>query len=133
MNTTAMIFDSFPCPAHLFDELDAGPETALVAGFARIRQVVAHWAQQAVMSHVESPLWDIAQSDPRVLAELMLARKAEQVVETPVQPPAMSDFAEAETVVAVVPQRASLLGQGWARVIEDAYQSRTRHALWRSA
>ena len=132
MNTTTMFFDAFPRSAPLFEPMDAGFETPTVSWFIRLRQVLANWAQQAALSHAESPLWDIAQSDPRVMAELMLARKAEDRVEAP-QVEAMSDIPEADTVAAVVPARAPLLGQGWARVIEDAYQVRTRNALWRYA
>ena len=132
MNTPTMIFDSFPRPAHAFDAMDAGFETPSVSWVARLRQGLANWARQAALSHAESSLWDIAQSDPRVMAELMLARKADDSVESPLVE-AMPEMVEADTVAAVVPKHAPLLGQGWARVIEDAYQVRTRNALWRYA
>ncbi len=132
MNTTTMFFDAFPRTAPWFEPMDAGFETPTVSWFARLRQGLANWAQQAALSHAEAPLWEIARSDPRVMAELMLARKADDSLDTPPLQ-VMSDFSEADTVAAVVPKRASLFGQGWARVIEDAYQVRTRNALWRYA
>lgn len=132
MNTTAMIFDSYPRPTYFAEVLDAGTETRAVSWFARIKQLFVNLAAQAAQSHAESPLWDIAQSDPRVMAELMLARKCDDSVETP-QGQAMAEMTEADTVASVVPKHSPLLGQGWARVIEDAYQTRTRNALWRYA
>ena len=99
---------------------------------ARLRQFFLDEAYLAAQSRAESPLWDIGQSDPRVMAELMLARKCDdRVASAPAR--AMSAIADAETVPTVVPKVSSLLGQGWASVIEDAYQARTRNALWRYA
>jgi hypothetical protein len=132
MNTSAPMFDASPRSAHWYEVVDLAPGTAAVSGFAGLRRMLGNWARQAALLHAEAPLWDIAQSDSRVMAELMLARKADDSFDTtPLQ--AMSGFSEADTVAAVVPKRASLLGQGWARVIEDAYQVRTRNALWRYA
>ena len=132
MNTTAMIFESYPRPAYFGEVLDAGAETLPASWLARVKQVVANLVAQASQSHAESPLWDIAQGDPRVMAELMLARKCDDSADTP-QVRAMFEMSEADTVASVVPKRSFLLGQGWARVIEDAYQARTRNALWRYA
>jgi hypothetical protein len=132
MNTTTMIFESYPRPAYFGELLDAGAEARSASWFARAKQVFADLAAQAAQSNAESPLWDIAQGDRRVMAELMLARKCDDSADTP-QVPAMSEMTEADTVASVVPKRSFLLGQGWARVIEDAYQARTRNALWRYA
>ena len=99
---------------------------------ARLRQFFRDEASLAAQSRAESPLWDIGQSDPRVMAELMLARKCDDREASP-SATTLSAMADAETVATVVPKVSSLLGRGWAGVIEDAYQTRTRNALWRYA
>lgn len=130
MNTTPTVPDSLSTPTFWADALAPLPAPQGHPWLARLRQACSDWAFLAVQSRAESALWDIGQGDPRVMAELMLARKCEVSTDNASLVP-MSEMAESDTVASVIPKASALLGQGWARVIEDAYQ--TRHARWHHA
>ena len=64
------------------------------------------------------------------MAELMLARKADDSIETPhVQD--MTAVGDADAVATVAPRSSSLMGQGWqgwAGALNDAFARKTRNS-----
>lgn len=130
MNTTPTVPDSLSTPTYWADALTPMPASQGRPWLARLRQKCSDWAFLEAQSRAESALWDLGQGDRRVMAELMLARKREDSADNAPMV-AMSEMPEADTVASVVPKTSALLGLGWARVIEDAYQ--TRNARWRYA
>ena len=124
MNTSTTIFNSYARPATWAEDLAV--ESSTVSWFARFKQVLSDWAQKSAESRSEAALWDLAQSDSRVMSELMLARKRDDAEEAWVARSYVSPLPELEAVAEGAPKQPSLLGQGWAGVIEDAYQTRSR-------
>ncbi len=159
MSSTATIFGSFPTaaarPAVVADAASSatdsifqsysdrplvmpaavrGPVTsAFGAWLARFQQAFDRWTESNAMSRADARVWDIARSDPRIMADLMYARMRDDS-EAPVE------SATAATVATTVPalplqdavqmvrqSRQRVAGQGWGRVIEDAYQNRFQH------
>ena len=127
---TVTIFESYPRPATI-----AGmPETGSPSVFARIKQVFVSWGEKAAQSRAEARLWDLAQSDERVMSELMLARKREDADDRWVlQTTAAEVETELQPAFRAANKPSALLGQGWAGVIEDAYQNRSRNSRLQAA
>lgn len=122
VNTNPTIFDSYPAPSTLAFPEAGAPRSPLAAAFAGIKEAFSNWAQASALSHAESRLWDVAQSDPRIMAELMLARMHDE-------PSAGSATASPiEAAVATTNTVNESLSQGWGTLIEHAYQSRFRKA-----
>lgn len=126
MNTSTTIFNSYARPATWAQDL--GVETSGVSLFARFKQVLAGWVEKSAQARADADLWDLAQSDSRVMAELMLARKRDDSEDVWVAQSYVSPLPEMEAVSDAMPKQPSLLGQGWAGVIEDAYQTRSRNS-----
>jgi hypothetical protein len=149
MNSTATIFGSFPSPAAqpatapaaspavavMFDSFgrDGAPRaepadagSAVSAFVVRIRQAFDRWTESNAQSRADALMWDMARSDPRIMAELQHARMRDDS-ETLGEPAAVlavpgAPVLEAVSTVRHPSQRTA--GQGWGRIIEDAYQNR---------
>ncbi len=146
--STATIFGSFPNPAAqsatapatpafvapVFDSFsregapaaEPGPVPAVGGWLARIRQAFDRWTESNAQSRADARLWDIARSDPRIMGELMHARMRDDS-ETLVEPAAVLGMPVAP-VLQATPTKGQphqrIAGQGWGRIIEDAYQNR---------
>jgi len=111
-----------------------GPvNSAIGAWLAHIQQAFDRWAESNAQSRADARVWDIARSDPRMLADLMHARMRDDS-EALVEPAAVATVATAapsapvqDAVPMVRQPRQRIAGQGWGRVIEDAYQNRLQH------
>ena len=122
---TATIFESYPRPT----VFAGAPATSSPSWMARLKQVFASWGEKAAQSRAEARLWDLAQSDERVMSELMLARKRDDADDRWVlQATAVEAETEVQPAFRAANKPSALLGQGWAGVIEDAYQNRSRNS-----
>jgi len=112
---------------------ESGPvSTALVAWLARIQQAFGRWTESNAQSRADARLWDVARSDPRIMGELMHARMRDdsETLGEPVAVLAVSDAPMLEAAPTERQPHQRTAGQGWGRIIEDAYQNRfhqTRH------
>lgn len=158
-SSTTTIFGSFPTPAErsaavsdaassatdsIFESYSDRPlavpaavpgsvASAIGVWLARIQQAFDRWTESNAQSRADARAWDIARSDPRIMADLMYARMRDDS-EALVEPAAAATVATAapsalvqEAVPRVRQPRQRVAGQGWGRVIEDAYQNRFRH------
>jgi hypothetical protein len=112
MSPTRSIFESYS-RAHaqdFSDNLMALPSSGTL--LARIKTAFSNWVQASVQAQAESRLWDSAQADPRIMAELVQARVGpEQAAPAPAVTP--------------VPASSSMpLSAGSGGLMERAYQSR---------
>lgn len=124
MSANNTIFNSYPCPATL--NLPAAPVDALASPswFTRVRSALKTWSAAAANSREESRLWDIAMSDPRVMAKLIQGRQwddSESSVSVPQSVPV-----PVKRATAVVTSKAPA-AQGLSVLLERVYQSRQRH------
>ena len=106
--------------------------TALGAWLTRIQQAFDRWTESNAQSRADARLWDIACSDPRIMGELMHARMRDdsETLGEPVAVLAVPAASVLEAAPAVRQPHQRTAGQGWGRIIEDAYQNRfhqTRH------
>jgi hypothetical protein len=124
----APIFESFAPADHAaaLSAAEAGPvASAMGAWLTRIRLAFDRWRESKAQTRADDRVWDIARSDPRVMADLMHARMRDdsdadnQPAMAPVAAPALQE----EAPVRQQP-RNRVASQGWGRMIEDAYQSR---------
>jgi hypothetical protein len=123
---TASIFESYSNHLAVVPAAEPGPVTAFGAWLTRIQQAFDRWTESNAQSRADARLWDIARSDPRIMGELMHARMRDDS-ETLVEPVAVlampaAPVLEATPTVRQPHQRTA--GQGWGRIIEDAYQNR---------
>jgi len=155
--STATIFDSFPNPAAqpaatpvaspavaqvfesyardsepLADAEHAGNATTpFGAWLSRVQRSFDRWTASNARSRADARVWDVARSDPRVMADLMHARPCDdsewlgEPTEAAMRAPA-APMLEALPAACQPHQRTA--GQGWGRVIEDAYQHRFQQA-----
>jgi hypothetical protein len=103
-----------------------GSATAAGGWLARIQQAFGRWTESHAHSRADAHLWDVARSDPRIMGELMHARMRDDN-ETLVEPAAVLAMPAApvlEAMPAERPPHQRTAGQGWGRIIEDAYQNR---------
>jgi len=107
--------------------------SAIGVWLTRIQQAFERRTESSAQSLADARAWDIARSDPRLLANLMLARMRDDS-EASVEPAAAATVATAappapvqDAVPMVRQPRQRIAGQGWGRVIEDAYQNRSQH------
>ena len=115
MSATQTIFESYSRPSSLdfADDLQAFPSTGKV--WARLRTAFSNWTQAATQANTESRLWDSAQADPRIMAELMLSRVGAETIEAaPVSAAAPL----------TMPSDNKPLNDGWGGILEHAYQTR---------
>lgn len=124
------IFDSYSDLSLAAPETVPGPvATALSGWLARIRRAIDRWTESNAQSRADARLWDIARSDPRIMAELMQARQRDEEVTAPVAVTAVevAPMVAAEAVAPTLrkPRQASMAA-GWGRIMEDAYQNRFR-------
>lgn len=112
MSTAETIFNSYP---NSFAAPSAAAATQAPAGgslFARFGRALDRWSQSSAESRAQARLWNIAQSDPRILSKLMQARARDQ-------------SESAESAEAAVANDAPAF-QGVGVLLEHAYQSRLR-------
>lgn len=143
MSTTATLLGSFPTPGNQAavgpvsdsfardgapqDEPSAGPRSpsAISSWFARLQQAFDRWTESNAQSRADAVLWESARSDPRIMSDLMHAGmrdNSEQDNLTLAMPVPVATLAE-EPPMRHQP-RTNVAGQGWGRMIEDAYQHR---------
>ncbi len=132
---TASIFGSYSNHLAVVPAGEPSAVTSAVSGFvARIRQALDGWMASNAQSRADAQLWDIARSDPRTMGELMQAqmRDDSETWGQPVAALAMPAAPALEEAPMVRQPRQRTAGQGWGRIIEDAYQNRfhqPRHHL----
>lgn len=85
----------------------------------RMLRVLDGWSRAMAQARAEARLWDMAQSDPRLMGELVQARMRERE--------SAEDFTNALAPLGVVTELAEPRAGGWERFIEGMAQSRTRH------
>ena len=125
MNAHNTVFNSYPRPITLNLPVATAGASASPSWFMRARSVLSTWAA-AASSHEESRLWDIAMSDPRVMAKLIQGRQcdASESLVSSVQSAPVTVTAK---TASVVPSKAPAV-QGLSVLLERVYQSRHRMA-----
>ncbi len=126
MNAHNTVFNSYPRPITLNLPVATADASASPSWFMRARSVLSTWAAAASSSHEESRLWDIAMSDPRVMAKLIQGRQcdASESLVSSVQSAPVTVTAK---TASVVPSKAPAV-QGLSVLLERVYQSRHRMA-----
>ena len=126
MNAHNTVFNSYPRPITLNLPVATAGASASPSWFMRARSVLSTWAAAAASSHEESRLWDIAMSDPRVMAKLIQGRQcdASESLVSSVQSAPVTVTAK---TASVVPSKAPAV-QGLSVLLERVYQSRHRMA-----
>ena len=132
--TTDSIFQSCSHRSLAMPAAAPGAVTSDIGAWpARIQQAFERWTESSAQSLADARAWDIARSDPRMLADLMHARMRDDS-EALVEPAVAATVATAapsaptqDAVPMVRQPRQRIAGQGWGRVIEDAYQNRFQH------
>lgn len=120
------IFESYSdYPADLPESVPGPVASAMGAWLARARQGFDRWCESTAQQRADARLWDIARSDPRIMAELMHARLRDEreAVSEPLAAP-LPAAALVEAAPVAQPPRLRVDRQGWGRVIQDAYQNR---------
>lgn len=115
MSATQTIFDSYSRPHSLDASQDLVALPSFGAVLTRIKTAFSNWAQASVQAEAESRLWDSAQADPRIMAELVQARVRQEPATSP------ADFTRAP--LATASDRLHL-NDGWGSVLEHAYKTR---------
>ena len=124
MNAHNTVFNSYPRPTTLNLPVATAGASASPSWFMRARSVLSTWAAAAASSHEESRLWDIAMSDPRVMAKLIQGRQCD--ASESLAASAQSAPVTAKTA-SVMPSKAPAV-QGLSVLLERVYQSRHRMA-----
>ena len=126
MNAHNTVFNSYPRPITLNLPVATAGASASPSWFMRARSVLSTWAAAASSSHEESRLWDIAMSDPRVMAKLIQGRQcdASESLVSSVQSAPVTVTAK---TASVMPSKAPAV-QGLSVLLERVYQSRHRMA-----
>ena len=126
MNAHNTVFNSYPRPITLNLPVATAGASASPSWFMRARSVLGTWAAAAASSHEESRLWDIAMSDPRVMAKLIQGRQcdASESLVSSVQSAPVTVTAK---TASVMPSKAPAV-QGLSVLLERVYQSRHRMA-----
>ena len=112
MNAAHPIFDLYSRPHSLdfSDNLLAFPSCGSL--FARLKAALGNWAQAALEEQADARLWSAPARDARVHTEI--ARAAERNEEPiPKRPQVLSVASDRKP-----------LNDGWAQIIEHAYQTR---------
>ena len=129
---TASMFESYSNHLAVVPAAAPGPVTAFGAWLTRVQQAFDRWTESNAQSRADARLWDIARSDPRIMGELMHARRrdASEMLGGPVTALAapVAPVLDAAPTLRQPHQRTA--GQGWGQIIKDAYQNRfhqTRH------
>jgi hypothetical protein len=129
---TASIFGSYADHLAALPAAAPGPVATAVSAFVvRIRQAFDRWTESNAQSRADALMWDIARSDPRIMAELKQARMRDDS-ETLGEPGTVFAVPVVPVLQAVPAMRQPsqrIAGQGWGRIIEDAHQHRfpSRH------
>ena len=126
MNAHNTVFNSYPRPITLNLPVATAGASSSPSWFMRARSVLSTWAAAAASSHEESRLWDIAMSDPRVMAKLIQGRQcdASESLVSSVQSAPVTVTAK---TASVMPSKAPAV-QGLSVLLERVYQSRHRMA-----
>ena len=131
MNAHNTVFNSYPRPTTLNLPVATAGASASPSWFMRARSVLSTWAAAAASSHEESRLWDIAMSDPRVMAKLIQGRQCDASESLAASAQSAPVTVTAKTA-SVMPSKAPAV-QGLSVLLERVYQSRQRHHLSLSA
>ena len=131
MNAHNTVFNSYPRPTTLNLPVATAGASASPSWFMRARSVLGTWAAAAASSHEESRLWDIAMSDPRVMAKLIQGRQCDASESLAASAQSAPVTVTAKTA-SVMPSKAPAV-QGLSVLLERVYQSRQRHHLSLSA
>jgi hypothetical protein len=115
MRATRTNFDSYSRSGaqDASDSLLAFPSFGAL--LTRFKTTFSNWAQAAVQADAESRLWDTAQADRRIMAELVQAR---------VRPEAAMAAPVFTTAGLAATSDKKPLNAGWGSLIEHAYQTR---------
>lgn len=122
MNANNTVFNSYPLPITLNLPEARVDASASPSWFTRVRSALNTWSAAAASSHEESRLWDIAMSDPRVMAKLIQGRQCD-ASENWVSPP--QSVPAAVKLTAAMPSKAPAV-QGLSVLLERVYQTRQR-------
>lgn len=121
MSASQTIFDSYSRPQSqdFSDSLLALPSCGTL--FARFKAALGNWAQSSIQDQTDTALWHTPSADARIQTEMVRAfERRAQVPAAPFDGPTpASDLRP--------------LNDGWAQIIEHAYQTRfhsngSRHA-----
>lgn len=113
------IFNSYPRPATLNLAETRVEATASPSWFAPVRAALDVWAKPAAESRGESRLWDIAMSEPSVIATLIQGHP---------QSDSLALHPESAPAPAAIASKAPK-AQGLSVLLERVYQSRQRHNM----
>jgi hypothetical protein len=123
---TASTFDAYANRLSSVPAAQPGPASVFGAWLAPARQAFDRWMASNAQSRADARLWDVARSDHRIMGELMHARMHDDS-ETLVEPVAVLTMPVApvlEVAPALRQPHQRTAGQGWGRILEDAYQNR---------
>ena len=126
MNAHNTVFNSYPRSTTLNLPVVTAGASASPSWFMRARSVLSTWAAAASSSHEESRLWDIAMSDPRVMAKLIQGRQCDASESLAASAQSAPVTVTAKTA-SVMPSKAPAV-QGLSVLLERVYQSRHRMA-----
>ena len=126
MNAHNTVFNSYSRPTTLNLPVATAGASASPSWFMRARSVLSTWAAAASSSHEESRLWDIAMSDPRVMAKLIQGRQCDARESLAASAQSAPVTVTAKTA-SVMPSKAPAV-QGLSVLLERVYQSRHRMA-----
>lgn len=117
MTASHTIFESYSRPLSLdfSDDLQALPSSGSI--WRRVKAAFSNWTQSLALAEAESRLWDSAQADPRIMAELVQSRVRPEVeLAVPEQTFAMERLAHSAD--------NKPLNDGWGHLLAHAYQTR---------
>ncbi|WP_157559215.1 hypothetical protein [Hydrogenophaga crassostreae] len=121
MSASQPIFDSYSRPQSLdfSDSLLAFPSCGTL--IARFKTALGNWAQTSIQNQADTALWDNPSVDARIQTEMVRAfERPAHVLAAPFDEPSSASDQHP-------------LNDGWAQIIEHAYQTRfhsngARHA-----
>ena len=118
MNATHTIFDSYALPTSLEASTDLQALPSHDTIWSRIKTAFSNWTQAAMQAEAESRLWDSAQADPRIMAELVQSRVGPDAEEAK---PAARSFTMTRLAQSADNKP---LNDGWGSILAHAYQTR---------
>ena len=124
------IFESYSDYPAALPASAPGPVASTVNTWrARAQRAFDRWCESTAQQRADARFWDIARSDPRIMAELMHAslRHERAPVSEPLATPVPA-AALVQEAPAAQPPRPRMASQGAARLIHDAYQNRFRQS-----
>jgi hypothetical protein len=133
----AGIFESCSNQSGVVPTAATGPvNTTVGTWLGRIQRSFDRWTASNAQARADARVWDVARSDPSIMADLMHARPCDdsellgETTEAAVRAPAAPML---EAIPAACQPHQRTAGQGWGRIIEDAYQHRFHQARYQRA